>query len=388
MNVNQSSLNIIEGYGAARDEIDAQQNDGADIKASAANLSSLIERYHPNRLNLRVSDILIETPTTKTLRLRHENEALPPFQAGQYVNLLVEIDGVKTSRPYAIASSPSVRDYYDVTIKRVPNGYVSSFLLDRVQIGDRVASTGPMGTFHYNPLFHGEDLVFLAGGSGITPAMSMIRHMQATDPSFRIHVLYGSLSEQDIIFRQEIDELAERMDNLNVTHVISNPSGSYKGEEGFLDRALIARLIRLESTTMFYLCGPPAMYEFCLQELAALNVPSRRIRCEVNGPPIRPENEPGWPDYVDRENTVSVKIIGEKSFQALSSEPLLNSMERNGVNVPAACRSGECSLCRVKIEEGEVLQAAQARTRKSDTLDRFVHACVCYPMSDTQVTIL
>ena len=106
-----------------------------------------------------------------------ETGYLPPFQAGQYVNLFVETQGVRSSRPYSIASPPNQRAYYDLTVKAVPDGFVSLYLLEDVKVGDRLSSTGPMGGFFHNPLSHSNEVVYLAGGSGITPMMSMIREV-------------------------------------------------------------------------------------------------------------------------------------------------------------------------------------------------------------------
>ena len=112
-----------------------------------------IETHHPKRLHLEVSEVIDETPTTRTFRLRDPDGELPPFLAGQYVAL--HVDG--TSRPYAISSSPARRDHWDLTVRRVPGGRVSNLLLDSLRIGDEVTTSGPMGTFHHNPLFHGDD---------------------------------------------------------------------------------------------------------------------------------------------------------------------------------------------------------------------------------------
>jgi ferredoxin-NADP reductase len=152
-------------------ELAARAPDTADHWARTR---ELIDTYHPKRLRLTVTEVIEETPTATTFRLaRKQGGDLPPFLAGQYVNVFV--DG--TSRPFAISSTTATRSYYDLTVRRVPAGRVSNLLIDSLTVGQELTTTGPMGTFHHNPLFHGDDVVFLAGGSGVAPAMSMIREI-------------------------------------------------------------------------------------------------------------------------------------------------------------------------------------------------------------------
>ena len=136
-----------------------------------------INRLHPNRLALRVVDIIQETPSTKTFRLVAEDKYLPPFQAGQYISLFFDINGIRTSRPYSISSQPKQVGFYDITVRRLEGGLVSNFLFDKVCVGDTLKSSGPQGHFYHNPLYHEKTMVCIAGGSGITPFMSMIREI-------------------------------------------------------------------------------------------------------------------------------------------------------------------------------------------------------------------
>jgi hypothetical protein len=148
----------------------AQPSDADELRASET--GNVVERLHPYRLSLEVTDVIAETPTTTTLRMASIGPDLPPFLAGQYVNLFVELDGTRTSRPYAISSAPTEHDHYDLTVREVTRGFISPHLARHVRPGDVFSSTGPMGEFFHNPLFHGDRLMFLAGGSGVAPAQS------------------------------------------------------------------------------------------------------------------------------------------------------------------------------------------------------------------------
>lgn len=375
----------IEGYSQIAHELEICRKYGIDYAAQKGRWSAAIERLHPKRLQLRVARIIPETATSSTLRLVPVSGYLPPFQAGQYINLFVEIDGVRTGRPYSISSPPNQIAYYDITVRRVTDGFVSSYLLDQVKVGDVLESTGPAGQFYYNPLIHGKDLVFLAGGSGITPFMSMIREVTDRLLDRRIHLLYGCRSPQETIFHQELLNLAAAYTNFSYDLVISDPASDYEGLTGLIDADLILSRIGGAEGKTFFICGPQEMYAFTIPELKKLGVPERRIRRELFGLPRQIHNDPAWPREVSPQTVFTVKLSSGREIPARADEPLLVSMERAGIVVENCCRSGECSLCRVKLVKGQVFHASTAKLRKSDHQAGFIHSCAAYPISDLEI---
>jgi len=380
-------LSVVNGYSDAVKHRQQLEKSGSDFSESKGEVANTIAQLHPRRLQLQVVEIIVETASTKTLRVKSLSKALPPFQAGQYINLFINIDGVDTARPYAISSSPSCRDHYDLTVKRLDSGYVSHFLLDRIQAGDHLQSTGPMGTFHYNPIFHGDNLVFLAGGSGIAPARSMIEAFAAENSGKQLHILYSSSYQDDVIFDQELDTLTAANDFLKVSRFISRANDAAEKISGRISQQDIQALVDDIDSAMFYICGPTSFNQACETMLAQLQVKARRIRIECNGPPSRPQDRANWPAAVDSQQSVEITIQGRGSFIASSNEPLLNSLERNGYSAENACRSGECSLCRVKVVKGSVYNPSEARLRKSDAQYGWCHSCVAFPLEDLE-TIL
>lgn len=351
-----------------------------------ATLEEEVAVYHPKVIDLVVDDVITETATTKTLRLRRaDGELLPPFQAGQYINLRVEINGVHTSRAFSISSSPAVRHHYDLTVRGVAGGRVSNHLLFAVNPGDRLVSSGPIGAFHHNPLFHGDDVVFLAGGSGVAPAMSMIRDIVDRGLQRRLHLVYGSRRADDIIFRNELDEITRAHPQITVDHVISEPDGDWTGATGFLTAEVVESLTGPLRGRMTYVCGPPAMYAFQLQQLEVMNHPRHRVRLEANGIAQPPGVDPDWPADVDPSAEVTIAVRGRGTFRMPRNRPLLDALEDNGFSPEASCRSGECSLCRVRVVSGSVFTAAEARLRMSDRDFGFTHSCAAYPVTDVEV---
>ena len=214
-----------DGYEDIVKEREHSRKYGIDYSAGSHAVEPFINRYHPEKLLLRVRDIIEETPSTKTLRMVSEDGYLPPFLSGQYISLQVEVDGIRTGRPYSISSPPNQIGYYDITVRRVQGGLVSNFLLDRVSRGDTLIASGPAGHFHYNPLFHDKEMVCIAGGSGITPFMSMIREVVERGLDRTIHLLYGMRTLDDAIFHERLGDLASRFEEFHYIPVVENPTG-------------------------------------------------------------------------------------------------------------------------------------------------------------------
>ncbi|MEA1961430.1 MAG: FAD-binding oxidoreductase [Bacillota bacterium] len=377
----------IEGYQDIQKEIEISRKYGTDYASQRGKQAEIINRIHPAQLTLEVSAIIEETSSCKTLRLVSPNGYLPPFQAGQYINLFVEIDGVRTSRPYSISSSPRQRAYYDITVRRIETGFVSDYLLDNVRAGDQFISSGPAGNFYYNPLYHGKDLVLLAGGSGVTPFMSMIREAVDAGLDRNIHLIYGSRTEDDVLFYEELKTLAERSKRFTFDLVLSEPSSSFIGYKGLIGAELINQLVESTNAKFYYICGPQQMYEYCEAELQSMGIPARKIRREMFGTATDITKEAGWPADLDPDQEFSVIVKGKKTISAKAGEPLLIALERAGILVPVCCRSGECSLCRVKLLSGTVFQPRGVLIRESDRKYGYIHSCKAYPLENMEISL-
>ncbi|MBA4393245.1 MAG: hypothetical protein C0407_06805, partial [Desulfobacca sp.] len=329
-----------DGYDRIVEERDYSRKYGLDYSAHKDLADPYIQRLHPKRLNLRVSEIINETNSAKTLRLVSPERVLPPFLAGQYIALFLEIGGIRTSRPYSLSSPPNQSGHYDLTVRRVEGGLVSNFLLDEVRKGDLLQSSGPEGHFYYNPLFHAKTMVCLAGGSGITPFMSIIREVVECGLDRGIYLYYGNRNFHEAIFHNHLLDLSERFTNLHYIPVIETPPEGYDGKVGLISGDLIKNTLgELEGKT-FYLCGPQAMYDYCIPELERLGVPRRKIRKEVYGPPVDITRAPNWPDEVKGDQRFRIRIKNRESIEVKAGEPLAASLEKQGVLVPTLCRSG------------------------------------------------
>lgn len=367
---------------------------GFDHAEGRDTVQQIVSRIHPRRMRLRVVDIVRETPTAKTFRLERSDGELPPSRPGQYINVFVDVDGVLTSRPYSIASPPlppaeKECAVLELTVRDKPGGFVAPYLLHEVQVGDEIETTGPTGGFYHEPLIDGHDLVFLAGGSGITPFRSIILDNIRRECPLVIHLLYGSRVPDDVIYGDELAELANDHASLCYTLAISEPPPGHVGDSrtGFLDAKLVRDEVGSVEGKTFYICGPNVMVDFVLAELEELGVPPHKIRREFYGAPADVTKEPGWPKGLPAGTVFNVEVAGKRTVRAPAGEPLLNSLERYGLLVPAVCRSGECSACRLRLVSGRVYMPSDTGLRESDRRHGYIHACVSYPLEDLRIRL-
>ena len=349
------------------------------------------DRVHPPWITVRVDSIRVETPSTRTLVVRATSGSLPPFAPGQYVNVFVEVQGVRTSRPMSISAPSRAKGTMELTIKRKQGGFVSGHLLDELRAGDELQISGPEGDFQYQRVRDGKDLVFIAAGSGVTPFMGMIEDILARRADARVGLLYGSRSADEIIFRDRLLSLAARHPRLRLCVALSAPSVGWDGERGRIDQPMIRRFLDGEGLAgkTFFVCGPTGLERTATRALEELGVGRGRIRVEPCGCLEDVTRQPGWPAAVRPDQRFEVQIEGRaEPIVALAGEPLLSSLERAGITVPVLCRSGRCGACRTRLTHGAVVRAAGPGQRGSESAGGFIHACVSHPVSDLRVEVL
>ncbi len=376
-----------DGYDHIVQEIEYSRKFGVDYTRERSMPEQFINRLHPPRLSLRLGDIIDETASAKTFRLVPEDGDLPPFLAGQYISLSLQAGGILTSRPYSISSPPNQAGFWDITVRRVPSGLVSNYLLDQVKKGEIFQSSGPCGNFYHNPLFHDKKMVLIAGGAGVTPFMSMIREITECGLDRHVHFFFGNRNLDDASFHHELTSLSARFKNIQYIPVIEDPPADYKGAVGVITGKLIKEKLGDPAGKTFYLCGPQGLYDFCIPELERLNVPGRKIRREVYGAPMKVSACPGWPKEIPGTKVFKIRVKGRETISGLAGEPVIKSLEKAGLTLKALCRSGECSMCRVRVVSGRVFQPKGVPVRRSDTQFGYVHACVSYPLQDLEIEI-
>ena len=234
-----------------------------------------------------VTAIRDETPTVRSLTL--SMPAWDGHRPGQHVDLrLTAADGYSVERSYSIGSEPERGAEIDLTVERIPDGEVSPFLHDIVELGDRVEVRGPIGGYFVWQAIPGDNapLFLVAGGSGVVPLMAMLRHRARVGAGDPATLLFSSRRFEEIIYREELDGLAAKRDGLRVVHTLtrSQPAG-WSGYARRIDQQMLADMLEpLGMGARAFICGPTALVESAADSLVRLGLPPDRVRTERFGP--------------------------------------------------------------------------------------------------------
>lgn len=354
--------------------------------------ASVAVAARPWKGELRVAQVVRETPTVSTFRLVDPAGGRLPFDflPGQFLQVEVEpTPGSSTKRSYTIASAPTRTGYVELTVKREPQGAVSAYLHDHVAAGVRLKVAGPYGAF----TFSGSDadsIVLIAGGVGVTPMMSVLRYLTDLVWPGEIFFIYSARSTDEMLFREELEQLERRHANLSVlcTAETRTPGTSWLGPEGRLTRELLQAAVPDLGRRRVHLCGPPAMMAAMKGVLQDLGVPPEQLRTEAFGPASLPMHEPPAEDVVKppakrpgkrkatevAPQTVTFSIAGV-SAPLSSDQTVLEAAEGAGLEIPYSCRSGICGVCVVKLKQGAVSMAVEDGLDPADKAAGYVLAC-------------
>ena len=341
---------------------------------------------HPDCLEL-VIDSIVKRNTGKTFILkRPDGKPLPYFRAGQYISLKLPMEGSQVTRSYSICSSPkeALEGSYAITVRSNPGGFVADRLLQEKKQGDKVIASAPQGFFYYEDLRDAKHVIGLAGGSGITPFLSMARALTDGIEDFTLTLLYGSRTEEEILFRGELDEIARVCPKVNVIHVLSDEEKE-GFEQGFITAEMIRKYAPKAEEYSVFLCGPEAMYRFLKPEIEKLGLPERLFRRKLIDVTKTPWECEGYPEGIKGSTfTILVKQGPQEwSIPASADEPVLVAVERAGIKAASRCRAGECGWCRSRLLSGTVFIPQENEMRRwADVHYGYIHPCCSFPTSD------
>lgn len=355
-------------------------------------IRELADALHPAEMKFRCISVKEASPTSKTFRFESLDGHIPVFQCGQYVNFRFRIGESTLSRPYSISSAPyearSEKPFFEVTIRRNVPYLVPDYMFENVHEGDVLDGTLPFGTFYWEPLRDSREIVALAGGSGITPFMSMAREVaNGKMKGCKLTVLYGSVKSDDIVLKDELAAVEKACSDVKIVHVLSDDP-DWEGEKGFISKEIIEKYSTPDCTYMF--CGPRAMYLFVDKALKELGVEQRRFRHDVVNNPADITKVPGYPEEAIGKtfNITVVRGIQEDKIPAKAEESIAIAIERAGIMLNTHCRNGECGLCRAHVLSGAVYTLPDEENRRR--MDRemgWYHLCSAWPLSDVKVKI-
>jgi 3-ketosteroid 9alpha-monooxygenase subunit B len=315
-----------------------------------------------------VADVIQETADAVSVVF----DARFDYRPGQFLTLRCG----DVARCYSLSSSPEADDRPQVTVKRIQDGYGSAWICDNVRPGTVLDVLPPAGIF--TPRSLDDNLLLFAGGSGITPVISIIKSA-LTRGTGRIVLVYANRDESSVIFASALRELADRYpERLLVLHWLESLQG--------LPTARHFTALKPFTGFQAFLCGPAPFMEVASQSLKSLGVPRDRIHIErfisLSGNPFE-ETVEELPSDGD-EATVEVDLDGEQhTFPWPRHKRLLDVLLEKGLDAPYSCREGACSACACRIEQGEVKMVQNEILDQEDLDDGIVLACQSLPVTDT-----
>jgi ferredoxin-NADP reductase len=324
-----------------------------------------------DEIRAEVIEIIEETADVKTFVLR-PNARWQHDRAGQFTAVEVEIDGVRTRRCYTISSSPGA-SRPTITVKRTIGGRVSNWLHDHARPGDVLALSPASGDFVL-PEPPPQKLLLVSGGSGITPVMSMLRDLDRRDAVGDVVFVHYARSSRDVIFAEELREIAARHPRLRV-HIRLDDAAS----PGLFSEDEVRRLVPDFTERDTFLCGPPGLMERVEQLWKSHGIADRLRRERFVSAIVASANVEGG---IRSQITL---VRSGRRIEAESSRMLLDELERAGERPASGCRMGICRTCRCRKRSGMVENSLTGEV--SSEPDEDIQLCISRPRSDVTLEL-
>lgn len=353
-----------------------------------------MSKFHP----LVVKDIRNETADCVSVALEVPAALKTDFhfKAGQYLTLRKEINGEDVRRSYSICSSP-LEEELRVAIKKIEDGRFSTFANEKLQIGDQLEVMPPLGNFTLSSdKTQANKYVAFVAGSGITPVMSILKTVMATEPDSHFTLIYGNRGFDSIIFRESIEDLKnEYLNRLTIHHVFSKERMDIPLFNGRIDAdkcgMMLDKLVSVPSISEWFICGPEEMIFAVKDTLLAKSVPAEKIHFELFTSPVgklgTKKEEVTKTFDPSLESKITIKLDGTAFDFALpyDGENVLDAALKEGADLPFACKGGVCCTCRAKLVSGEVEMDVNYALEADEVAAGFILTCQSHPRTPTIV---
>ena len=350
-------------------------------------------RFH----NLEVTDIHKTIRDAVVVTLKPANSSVEEFDftQGQYLTFRRDFGGEELRRSYSICAG---RDdgVLQVGIKRVDGGAFSTWANSDLKVGDTVQAMPPAGSFHttIDPSSEKQYLGF-AGGSGITPVLSVLKTTLAREPHSRFTLVYANKGVNTIMFREEIEDLKNLyMDRLNVIHILETDAQEIDLFTGLVTQEKCAELfehwIDIKSVDTAFICGPEPMMLDIASALREHGLNDGQIKFELfaSAQPGRARRKVSGADTASQANRTKASVTMDGATQTITmqkDQSILDAALENAMDAPYACKAGVCSTCRCRVLEGDVEMAANHALEDYEVNKGYVLSCQAFPLTDNVV---
>jgi ring-1,2-phenylacetyl-CoA epoxidase subunit PaaE len=352
-------------------------------------------RSGPHYYNLKVKKIIKETKDAISIVFEHPADQKVSYKAGQFLTLIIPINGKEVRRAYSLCTSPYIDEYLAVTVKRVDEGLMSNYLADKVSEGDSIKVLEPMGQFTTEYLAANKrHIIMFAGGSGITPMMSIIKSMLTQEPDGIVSLIYCNRDIDSIIFKNELEKMQTTYEGrLHVIHVLDNAPMNWQGYSGLLNRDMLTKLFEripdwgIERST-YLMCGPEGMMKNADMLLTERNIPKDKIFKEsfVQGTIDKEVKKEAVMNEELKAREVTIRYDGQEyKVMVEPGRAILETALDQGIDLPYSCQSGLCTACRGKALSGKVKLDEEEGLSQSERDEGFVLTCVGHPLTDDVV---
>jgi ring-1,2-phenylacetyl-CoA epoxidase subunit PaaE len=343
---------------------------------------------------LRVAEVRRETPDAVSIRFEipeHLKQAFA-FKAGQHLTLRADLDGEDVRRNYSVCVAPSENELR-IAIKQMMPGRFSVWANTNFREGHEIEVLPPMGRFvvpdtgHENPSY-----AALAGGSGITPLISILKTVLETRPGARFVLLYGNRNTASVMFLEELAGLKNRyMERLEVYHFLEDEAEEIELFNGRLDRdkceQVFESLVDVNAADAVFICGPGPMMDAAEAALLARGVPPEKILIERFTSSVLSAEQLAQREALQQKaagTELIVTLDGRRSRIAFdpTKGSILDCVQAAGMPAPYACKGGVCTTCRAKILEGQVTMTKNYGLTEQEVADGYVLTCQSVPASE------
>ena len=302
------------------------------------------------------------------------DNTFPYFRAGQFITLSKKVNDSFLSRPYSISSCPkqALDGLMEIVVQR--KGIFSNYLIDEADINDDFIVGEPSGDFYYDNIRDRKHILAIAGGSGVTPFMSMMKAIKQGDEDFRLTLIYGIRTrEHSYLDLKEYED-----ERIKIVLVLSDEDvDGYR--HGFITKDILNEY--LDDNTSVFMCGPDAMYDYLHKQFDELDYKGH----------IRKERNSIGDRQVEQIKTFKIKIhIQDETYEleAYNNETIITALERAGIAAVVRCRNGICGFCHSRVISGEYhVDSKDDFRRAADKKFNYIHPCCCYPESDMEIDV-